>query len=181
MTTKRRNRLNAGLIVSALLALAFDKLVLSENGTSTPSSAVASVAPQPRVATPAADAAPVEAAPIEPILRLDQVLADFEDFEPHRDPFKMSDLLREKVNARSQHADRDEVAEEQQRKTAHEFQSANSLQAVLNAGPNSLAIVNGLTVRLGQTIDGFALISVSQRSAIFQRHDLRIVLQIPLQ
>lgn len=181
MTTKRRNRLNAGLIVSALLALAFDKLVLSENGTSPPSSAVASVAPPPRVATLATDAAPATAAPIEPILRLDQVLADFEDFEPDRDPFKMSDLLREKVNARSEHADRDEAAEEQQRQTADEFQAANSLEAVLNAGPNSLAIVNGLTVRLGQTIDGFALISVRHRSAIFQRGDLRVALQIPLE
>lgn len=180
MTAKRRNQLNAGLIASALLALAFDKLVLSENGTSTPSPAVASVAPPPRPATNATDATPDTSAPIVPILQLDQVLADFEDFEPHRDPFKMSDLLRAKVNARSQHADRDEAAQEQQRKTADDFQAANSLEAVLNAGPNSLAIVNGLTVHLGQTIDGFQLISVSQRSAIFKRDHLRVALQIPL-
>lgn len=47
---------------------------------------------------------------------------------------------------------------------------APKLSGTLRAGRNSMANVNGNIVKLGETIDGYKLIEVDERSAIFVKN-----------
>jgi hypothetical protein len=52
------------------------------------------------------------------------------------------------------------------------------LKATLRAGRNSLANVNGKVIRLGETINGYELIGVGERSAVFVKNKQRTELTI---
>ncbi len=90
-------------------------------------------------------------------------------------------MLRARVHTQSQEVSRRESEAEARQRTAEEFKSANRLDGVLTSGRNPIALVNGRTVRLGQTIDGFELIAVQDRIAVFQLDDVRVELHIPVQ
>jgi hypothetical protein len=55
--------------------------------------------------------------------------------------------------------------------TADHFRSQHQLLAVMSGTRGGIAIINGKTVRRGQTIDGFRLTSVRERSAVFENTD----------
>jgi hypothetical protein len=64
------------------------------------------------------------------------------------------------------------------RDEAGEFQ-AHKLQAVMKRTNGGIAIVDKKTVRVGQTFEGFRLVAVKDRSAIFRRGELRVELKLP--
>ncbi len=52
------------------------------------------------------------------------------------------------------------------------------LRATLTAGRSSLADVDGVIIRLGDEIDGYRLLSVSEGSAVFDRNGSKLVLTV---
>jgi hypothetical protein len=52
------------------------------------------------------------------------------------------------------------------------------LKATLRAGRNSMANVNGKIIKLGETINGYRLIGVGERSAILVKNKQRLQLTI---
>jgi hypothetical protein len=55
---------------------------------------------------------------------------------------------------------------------------APQLKATLRAGRNSMANVNGKIIKLGETINGYKLIGVGERSAILVKNKHRLQLTI---
>ena len=53
-----------------------------------------------------------------------------------------------------------------------------NLQAVLVAGPHSIANVDGVMVRVGDAIQGYRLVAVHDRSAVFEKNGARFTLGI---
>ena len=53
-----------------------------------------------------------------------------------------------------------------------------NLQAVLVAGPQSIANVDGVMVRMGDAIQGYRLVEVQDRSAVFEKNGARFTLGI---
>jgi hypothetical protein len=53
-----------------------------------------------------------------------------------------------------------------------------SLQAVLVAGPQSIANVDGVMVRVGESINGYRLLGVEHRSAVFEKNGAKFTLRI---
>lgn len=60
--------------------------------------------------------------------------------------------------------------------TAVTFRSQYTLDAVMDTGLRKCAVVNGQTVYLGDTIDGYKLLSVHTRSAVFEIDGIRVEL-----
>ena len=52
------------------------------------------------------------------------------------------------------------------------------LLATIVAGKQSVANIDGKVVRLGEKIDGYALIAVKKKTAIFEKNKKRIVLKM---
>ena len=61
------------------------------------------------------------------------------------------------------------------------FVSQHQLSLVLLSGDTSVAMVNGKPVRLGEEIEGYRLISVDSRSAVFQSGTQTAELSLPKQ
>jgi hypothetical protein len=65
------------------------------------------------------------------------------------------------------------------RVTAEMFEATHVLTGVMAAGDGGYAIIDGRTLFIGQTLDGFELISVSQRSAVLESDGERTELLLP--
>ena len=61
---------------------------------------------------------------------------------------------------------------------AMEFARTHRVEAVVTSDQMHCAIVNGKAVRVGQRLDGFTLVSVDQRSAVFEAKGIRTRLTI---
>jgi hypothetical protein len=70
------------------------------------------------------------------------------------------------------------VAETEVSKPAAKQVWAPKLTATLRAGRNSMANVNGKIIKLGETINGYRLIEVDERSAVFLKNKQRTHLTI---
>ena len=70
------------------------------------------------------------------------------------------------------------VAEPEGSKPPTQEAWAPKLTATLRAGRNSMANVNGKIIKLGETITGYKLIEVDERSAVFVKNKQRTHLTI---
>jgi hypothetical protein len=70
------------------------------------------------------------------------------------------------------------IAETQASKPAAQQAWAPKLTATLRAGQNSMANVNGKIVKLGETINGYRMIEVDERSVVFAKNKQRTHLTI---
>ena len=61
---------------------------------------------------------------------------------------------------------------------AERFKAAHRLTAVMMSGRNSRAIVDGTPLRLGESLDGFKLLSVDPGRAVLGRSGARVVLAL---
>ena len=61
---------------------------------------------------------------------------------------------------------------------ANAFRDTHQLTAVLTAGKRGLAVLGGKPVRIGQIIDGFTLVAVAKRSAVFEAEGVRAELSL---
>ena len=166
-----------------LAALAVDKLVLSGPGGAGLESAGAAELAEGSTGLPGGSTAQVsgtdgeEAAP-----SLDQKLAEYDQVDPPRDPFRLSAAMKASLRPDpDEQVERDQAPPQRDKPRGEEFQSSHRLEAVLVQGEASLAVVNGLTVHLGESVAGFSLLSVEERSATFERDGVRITLTLPLE
>jgi hypothetical protein len=60
------------------------------------------------------------------------------------------------------------------------FKGAHQLSAVLVAGWSSHAIVDGRTFAIGQSLDGYKLVAITPKTAVFQANATKVVLRVPL-
>jgi hypothetical protein len=63
-------------------------------------------------------------------------------------------------------------------KTLPEAKPKLNLQAVLVAGAHSIANVDGVMVRVGESINGYRLLEVEHRSAVFEKNGAKFTLGI---
>jgi hypothetical protein len=63
-------------------------------------------------------------------------------------------------------------------KAAPEAKPKLNLQAVLVAGPQSIANVDGVMLRVGDSINGYRLLEVAHRSAVFEKNGAKFTLGI---
>jgi hypothetical protein len=70
------------------------------------------------------------------------------------------------------------VAQPARVKAAPEGKPRLNLQAVLVAGPQSIANVDGVMLRVGESIDGYRLLEVQHRSAVFEKNGAKFTLGI---
>lgn len=63
-------------------------------------------------------------------------------------------------------------------KAAPEGKPRLNLQAVMVAGPQSIANVDGVMVRVGESINGYRLLEVAHRSAVFEKNGAKFTLGI---
>lgn len=183
MTRKSKLQLNAGVLALFLAALAVDKLVLSQPGGVGLESVGAAELADGSAGSGGGSTAQVpgmdeeDAAPT-----LDQRLIEYDRVDPTRDPFRLSAAMRASLQpAPDEEAEREQAPPEGDKPRAEEFESVHRLEAVLVKGEASLAVVNGLTVRLGESVAGFSLVSVGERWATFERDAVRITLTLPLE
>lgn len=60
------------------------------------------------------------------------------------------------------------------------FVSAHRLSAVMGSGPGGYAVVDGKCIRLGAAVDEFVLVSIADRSAVFEYAGQRAELKVPM-
>lgn len=65
------------------------------------------------------------------------------------------------------------------RMTAAEFEATHPLAGVMAVGDGGYAIIEGRMLFIGQELDGFTLIKVGQRSALFESDGVRVQLVLP--
>ncbi|MHC5002485.1 MAG: hypothetical protein ACYTJ0_05120 [Planctomycetota bacterium] len=60
-----------------------------------------------------------------------------------------------------------------------QFLAAHRLQAVMAGGASSVAVIDGTGLKVGETLDGFTLVSVGDRSAVFESESgVRVELEL---
>ena len=164
----------AGLALSALLV---DRLALRGGGDLGPSTAEADQelprsAPEP---TPGESAEPCAA----PSTTIDGLLAGYDNVNPRRDPFVLSEAMRAALEAAAAQQEEAQDAHPQPKATpADEFAAVHRLEAVLISESGQLAIVDGRPIRVGESLDGFRLAGVEPLAANFERGDQRVRLSI---
>jgi hypothetical protein len=70
------------------------------------------------------------------------------------------------------------VPDNQALRAAETFQSKHVLEAVLVSGDNRYAVIGGQPISIGQTLDGYRLMTVHERSAVFEAQGVRVKLGI---
>ena len=64
---------------------------------------------------------------------------------------------------------------------AEKLKTDHQLMAVMVAREGGYAIVDGKCLRIGQVLDGFTLISVTEKSAVLESDGIRVELKVPSQ
>lgn len=73
----------------------------------------------------------------------------------------------------------EEEPEPEPDRRAENFAAMHRLTAVMSGPSGDLAVIGGQTIRLGQSLDGFTLVAVDSRSAIFREGDVEVTLTLP--
>ena len=71
----------------------------------------------------------------------------------------------------------EETKSQPQRMTAQQFKRQYILEATMVADEESYAIVDGQLLRIGEKIDGWILVSVADRSAVFESYEIFATLE----
>jgi hypothetical protein len=62
---------------------------------------------------------------------------------------------------------------------AQQFAQRHRLEAVVLSGDASFVVVDGRTVRRGQSLDGLTLVEIQSRAAVFASDQMRVTLRMP--
>ena len=63
--------------------------------------------------------------------------------------------------------------------TIAQFTSSHKLMAVITNGGRDYAVIDGHPLAVGQSVDGFRLVSLKQRSAVFRSADMSAEMTLP--
>jgi hypothetical protein len=168
MTLTRRQKTLIGIFCVGLTALVLDRVLLRPQGG--PGAASADSLGQAAESTLLVENLPAVKSGAAPSVA--QRLSDLADEEPNlaglRNPFSLPASWSDKT-ARGPRVGMDAAAR---------FVRAHELTAVVIDGPRSYVLVDNHLLVCGQTIDGFELVSVAGRSAVFEREGKRVALEL---
>jgi len=165
--TKRQKMLSAVFLVG-VTGLVVDRVILRPQGGPRAASAESPVAvsPSTKAAGPPVENPPACAPVAE---RLNNLLpAKAASAEELRDPFSLPLSWSDSTAANG----------ERTPDTITAFTRKHQLKAVVVQGEESSALVDDTHLVLGRSVDGFRLISVSHRSAVFERDSKQAVLDL---
>ena len=164
MRFTRRQKIMSAIFAVGLVGVAADRVLIRSQGG--PAAASGGSSSLPATHLPAESAAPQETPVTQCLNRLwsDKAV----DFERVRNPFSLPSSwsnLNEKP-ARTP-LDAGEV-----------FARRHQLTAVVLDGPQSYVLIDDRLLRPGQEIDGFRLVAVENRSALFEGAGMRVRLEL---
>jgi hypothetical protein len=170
MSLSKRQKILSAVFLLGLVGLVADRTILRPQGGPQAASAD-SAAPAPDTAV-RSDNAPVAETPgarLPVAERLDRWLSGKESgFEQLRDPFSLPASWSE-TGAADREKTPDAVAA---------FLRMHQLQAVVMQGEDAGALIDDRLLMPGQSLDGFQLLSVGYRSAVFGRDGKQVVLEL---
>jgi hypothetical protein len=170
MTLTKRQKTLLAVFVVGLAALVVDRTFLRPQGGAAAASA-SPFTPSDEQVSPVANIPVLEpqAGPTGLARRLDRLWPE-KDVNPEqgRDPFSLASPWYDNVDANNLRAP-DEVAL---------FIGGHQLTAVVIDPRGSYAVVNDRLLIPGQSLDGFRLVSVGNRSAVFEQGTRRAVLEL---
>jgi hypothetical protein len=170
MKRSKRQFLLLGLCAVGVAAFIYDRL--QPQGVSGPDPALAAACPpaEPVGAAPAGEASPSGAD--VPLVRTKKILVDRlksiagespASAQDDRDAFRPSAAWLPAAAAATPVA-----AEPTEKSKAEVFVQSHTLQAVMISGDTSQVVINDKFLKLGQEMDGFKLVSVSQERAVLR-------------
>ena len=119
-----------------------------------------------------------EVAPVGSISTARAAIADRLEKVAQRRGFDLDRVPNAFVPPRSWIVEKERQGAPSSRVTAEMFEATQVLTGVLAAGDRGYAIIDGRTLFIGQRLDGFELISVSERSAVLESDVERIELML---
>ena len=179
MKLTKERKLYVGILALAGIGLLVDRLFLApEDAPSNPSSAAAAAIPtRPPVVVPSAStgaAKPAESAGrpscADRLAKVGRSLpADLSDL---RDAFRPSAAWCAAIKTAA-------PSPSPQQPDKPTFGQQHQLTAVVVDGKGGKAIVDGRCLEVGDQLDGFTLVSVGTKTAVFTNGDVRLVLALP--
>jgi hypothetical protein len=169
MVLEKRQKVFIAVFFLGLIALVVDRVCLRPEGG--PKHASASAFEQYGVPVSTADPVPEPPGTRNPTVaeRLDRLWSDQDVNEGSmRDPFSLTGSWQVSPPVDAPPAP-DEAAV---------FAETHPLVAVVMAGQQSYVLINDRVLPLGEQIDGFTLVSVGAKSAVFERQGKQIVLEL---
>ncbi|MCE9591975.1 MAG: hypothetical protein K8S99_15820 [Planctomycetes bacterium] len=173
MKLSRERKVFLGILGLGLTALAADRFVISPTGPRSAQASIASVVQDSATQAQPVPAAPEAAtAPIAPAntVRVAHQLESFGQEQGLR-----ADETANAFQPSAAWLAEDEASAPKPQSLApvgpppaQAFTAAHKLNGVMAKGGGGYAIINGRAVTVGQTVDGFRLVEVSRRSAVFQ-------------
>jgi len=184
--TMSRSRLAVFVALGvALVALVVDRLVLAPSATGPQPAAAAESPPGPAAAAPQPSAGPealTAAAETDPAStsdgpaslasRLEAAAERFSlDPERLRDGFTPASSWLAELTEPPPSEAAEAAPEPETPSPAEAFRKGHALTAVIMTRSGGSAVVNGRVVRMGQAVDGFTLLRLTRRSAVFASKD----------
>jgi hypothetical protein len=168
MNLTKRQKLLSAVFLLGVVGLGVDRVILRPQGGPQAASADTPVAAAPSAKPPAP---PAENPPARPPVaeRLNNLLpARQAGAEEPRDPFALPPAW----------TDSPAASGEKVPDTVAAFIRTHQLKAVVVQGEASSALVDDSYLAPGQNVDGFKLVSVSYRTAVFEREGKQAVLEL---
>jgi hypothetical protein len=155
MKVSKQQMILGAVLLGGALILAVDSFVIRRGGEQEAAAATSEDALPSRAATSAASEQPA----VSLSQRLEQAGQPFAD-KPLRDAFSAG-----------------ASAKDQDDRSAR-FRQSHQLTGVMSSGGQSVAIVDGGIIGIGQKVDGFTLVSISHRAATFGSATGEVVLSL---
>jgi hypothetical protein len=170
-----KHRIAGALCVLGLFAVAVDRVLIL------PDRAVADRLPSEHYAVadrPSPSGETPEVAPVGSITTARAAIADRLERVAERRGFDLDRVPNAFVPPKSWIVEKARQGTTSSRVTAEMFEAAHVLTGVMAAGDAGYAIIDGRTLFIGQRLDGFELISVSERSAVLDSDGERAELML---
>jgi hypothetical protein len=180
MKKSRERRILIAVLSAAGVALLVDRVAL-DSGVTGPAESSASVLdgfpvePALPGQDPSVDGLRPSISQATPASELAKRLREVGERFPKADPAQGRDAFTPAVgwSAQMNQGTPDNSAE-----FARAFQESHRLDAVMTIGDQRCAVIDGRTVFVGQALDGYKLLSVDQRSAVFEVGGARVKISI---
>lgn len=180
MKVNKQQKILGCVLVIGAIALCSDRLFFLKSGPAATESAAAS-ASEYAVAPAAASAAPTKTTPITastPVASVQNITlsqrlrnaAAAQTNRPLKDAFAFS-------SAWGNGSDADNAAPASA-SAGEVFKQSHRLTGVLSSNGRAVAMVDGKLVPVGQSVDGYRLVSISHRSATFESAHSQVILNL---
>ena len=178
MKLTKSQKVYVAVLVTAVAAFLVDRVFLGGDGPVEQASAAGpgvGAAEAPRSVPPSgASDAPSVGARLAELQEAHPV-----DLQHVREAFVPSDAWNQQLRPRQPRQDPSQPsAPAGSSSRADEFVAGHRLKSILHLDDGGVALVDDKVVRIGQTVDGFKLIELTENAAVFVLHDQRARLQL---